>query len=239
MNDRFARWIFWVGTLVSLALFIGLTVDSHARFAALTNADKLDEQVVAGKRAFERYNCNDCHTILGFGAYYAPDLTRAWTRLGEVGVQRRLEHPETVFATSFRKMPQQGLSAQEVADIGAYLQWVSKIDNHDWPPQDSSKRWKSAAARAVAGASLSPGAALIDQERCLACHTLGDSGGTTASRLEYIGSHRDAAWIAQYLADPEAFSQGTGMPAYPHLRQEQRLLIGDFMVAAAAASKAR
>ncbi|MGQ9834912.1 MAG: c-type cytochrome [Thermoanaerobaculaceae bacterium] len=37
---------------------------------------------MAGKRAFEKYNCNDCHTILGFGGYYAPDLTRAYQRLG-------------------------------------------------------------------------------------------------------------------------------------------------------------
>jgi len=239
MNDRVARWIFWVGTLASLALFLALTADSHARFAALTNADKLDERVVAGKRAFERRNCNDCHTILGFGAYYAPDLTRAWTRLGEAGVRRRLEHPEVVFAASFRKMPQQRLSVRDMEDIGAYLAWVSKIDNHDWPPQDSSRRWKASTARAVAGASLSPGAALVNQEGCLACHSLADTGGTTAARLEYIGSLRDPAWIARYLADPEAFAQGTGMPAYPHLQQDQRMLIGDFMVAAAAASKAR
>jgi len=239
MNDKIARWIFWVGTLTSLALLLVLTVDSHARFDALTNADKLDARVVAGKRAFELRNCNDCHIILGFGAYYAPDLTRVWTRLGEGGVRRRLEHPEIVFAASFRKMPQQRLAAEEIADIAAYLQWVSRIDNHDWPPQDSSRRWKSATARAVAGASLSPGAALVNQEECLACHSLGDTGGTTASRLEYIGSLRDAAWIAEYLANPEAFAPGTAMPAYPHLQHHQRRLIGDFMVAAAAASKAR
>jgi nitric oxide reductase subunit C len=48
-------------------LFLVLTVDTHSQFAALTNADQLDEQVIAGKRAFQHYNCNDCHTILGFG----------------------------------------------------------------------------------------------------------------------------------------------------------------------------
>jgi nitric oxide reductase subunit C len=65
--------IFWAGTLASLALFLVLTVHTHGQFDALTHADKLDEQVVSGKRAFERYNCNDCHTLLGFGGYYAPD----------------------------------------------------------------------------------------------------------------------------------------------------------------------
>jgi nitric oxide reductase subunit C len=234
MNDRIARWIFWVGTLVSLVLFLVLTVDSHARFAALTHADTLDARVVAGKRAFERRNCNDCHTILGFGAYYAPDLTRAATRLGETGVRRRLERPEIVFAASFRKMPQQHLSESEVADLVAYLQWVSRIDNHDWPPQDSSTRWRSSSARAVAGASLSPGAALVNEQGCLACHSLGGSGGTTASRLEYIGSHRDAGWIADYLEKAATMAPDTGMPSYPQLRLDQRLLVGEFVVAAAA-----
>ena len=73
MNQNVAKAVFWIGTLTSLILFLALTVDTHGRFDALTNADELDDQVVAGKRAFERHNCNDCHTILGFGAYYAPD----------------------------------------------------------------------------------------------------------------------------------------------------------------------
>src|SRR5512139_599272 len=83
MTDRLAKAIFWVGTLTSLAVFLWMTVETHRSFGALTHADALDDHVVAGKRAFERHNCNDCHTILGFGGYYAPDLTRAYARLGE------------------------------------------------------------------------------------------------------------------------------------------------------------
>ncbi|RPJ60136.1 MAG: hypothetical protein EHM24_27405 [Acidobacteria bacterium] len=234
MNDRIARWIFWAGTLTSLGLFLALTVDSHTRFAALTNADQIDDHVVAGKRAFERHNCNDCHTILGFGAYYAPDLTRAWTRLGETGVRRRLEHPDVVFADSFRKMPRARLTADEIDQMTAYLRWVSEIDNNDWPPQDSTRRGKSSTARVVSGAALTPAAALVNQEGCLACHSLRGAGGTTAPRLEWTGAQRDADWIAAFLADPEAHAKGTGMPAYPHLAPEQRLSVGHFIVAAAA-----
>ena len=110
MSERLAKSIFWVGTLSSLVVFLAMTVHTHRNFAALTHAEALDDKVVAGKHAFERHNCNDCHTILGFGAYYAPDLTRAYARLGEDGVRRRLESPEVVFASSYRKMPQQHLS---------------------------------------------------------------------------------------------------------------------------------
>ena len=234
MTPRLAKAIFWVGTLTSLAVFLAMTVHTHRSFAALTHADALDEHVVAGKRAFERHNCNDCHTILGFGSYYAPDLTRAHARLGEDGIRRRLEAPEVAFATSFRKMPQQHLAPQEIEDLVAFLRWVSGIENHDWPPQDSPTRWKRSTERLLAGAAMTPAAALVQQEGCLACHSLGAAGGTLAPRLEWIGGRRDAEWVARYLAKPEAVSPGVRMPAFDHLSEGQRLMIGEFVVSLAA-----
>lgn len=234
MSEKLAKLIFWGGTLSSLALFLALTVDTHRQFDALTHADRLDEQVVAGKRAFEKHNCNDCHTILGFGGYYAPDLTRAYTRLGEDAIARRLQAPEVAFADSFRKMPRQNLSQQEIADIVAYLRWVSLIENHDWPPQDSTKRWKRSTENLLASATLSPGAALIKQEDCLACHKLGDAGTAKGPRFEWIGARRPADWIASYLENPEKQAPGAAMPAYSHLSQEQRQLLGEFLVSLAA-----
>ncbi|HVN33194.1 MAG TPA: c-type cytochrome [Thermoanaerobaculaceae bacterium] len=233
MGEKTAKWVFWAGTLSSLVLFLALTFDTNKQFAALTNADRLDEQVVAGKRAFERHNCNDCHTILGFGGYYAPDLTRAYRRVGEDAIKRRLEHPETALAASYRKMPQQHLSQQEVTDITAFLRWVGEIDNHDWPPQDSTARWKRSTDRLLASASMSPAAALIQQESCLSCHALGDRGESKGPRLEWIGARRGADYIAQYLADPEKVAPGAEMPAFDHLSQGQREMIGEFIVALA------
>jgi nitric oxide reductase subunit C len=235
MSDKAARLVFWVGTLSSLALFVVLTVDTQGQFAALTHADKLDSTVVAGKRAFQRHNCNDCHTILGFGGYYAPDLTRVYSRLGEDAIRRRLEAPEVAFASSYRKMPKQNLAKDEIDGIAAYLQWVSNIDNHDWPPQDSSARWKRSTDRMLAAAALSPAAALVEQESCLNCHGLGERGEKKGPRLEYIGTRRDAAWIADYLADPQKVAPGSEMPDYNHLSAGQREMIGEFIAALGAA----
>ena len=233
MGEKTAKWVFWAGTLSSLVLFLALTIDTNGQFAALTNADKLDGKVVAGKRAFERHNCNDCHTILGFGGYYAPDLTRAYSRIGEDAIRRRLEHPEIAFATSYRKMPQQHLTQQEVGDILLFLRWVAEIDNHDWPPQDSTARWKRSTDRLLASASMSPAAALVQQENCLTCHALGDRGESKGPRLEWIGARRGSDYIAQYLADPEKMAPGAEMPAFDHLSQGQRQMIGEFIVALA------
>lgn len=234
MTPRLAKAIFWVGTLSSLAVFLVMTVHTHRSFAALTHADALDAHVVEGKRAFERHNCNDCHTILGFGAYYAPDLTRAFARLGEDGLRARLEAPEVLFATSYRKMPQQHLAPGEVDDLVAFLRWVSGIENHDWPPQDSARRWKRSTERLLAGASMTPAAALVQQEGCLGCHALGNTGGSIGPRLEWVGGRHDAAWVARYLADPAAVFPGTRMPSFANLSEGQRLMIGELLVGLAA-----
>lgn len=230
MSNTLAKWIFWCGTLLSVLVLVVLTADSHRQFGTLTNADRLDSHVVAGKKAFERYNCNDCHTILGFGGYYAPDLTRVYTRLGESSIARRLKEPEVVFSDSYRKMPQQNLDDEEIDDLIAYFKWVSEIRNNDWPPQHSEIRWKRSTDSYLSRAVLSPGAALVLQEDCLECHSLGSKGEHNGQRLEWIGIQRDASWIADYLKNPEEFVGEVEMPSYEHLTDEQRLRIGEFIV---------
>jgi nitric oxide reductase subunit C len=233
MSERAAKLVFWVGTLVSAVLFLALTWDTHRQFDALTHADKLSEEVVSGKRVFEKHNCNDCHTILGFGGYYSPDLTRAFSRLGEDTVRNRLEHPEAALRASYRKMPQQRLAPAEVDRLVDFLRWVSDIDNHDWPPQDSEVRWKASTRRLLAGASLSPGAALVVSEGCLAGHALGDQGERRGPRLEWIATRRDAAFVARYLVSPESLTPGSVMPAYDKLAEGQRRSIAEFVVSLA------
>ncbi len=229
MSERAAKLIFWIGTLSSLALFLGMTWDTHRSFAALTHADRLDANVIAGKRVFEKYNCNDCHTILGFGGYYAPDLTRAYKRLGEDAIRLRVASPETAFADSYRKMPQQHVKPEEIERLVDFLRWVGNIDNNDWPPQDSDTRWKAATRRLVGGAAMSPGAALVAQENCLSCHSLGEAGEHRGPRLEYISTRRDAQWIARYLVNPEAVTPGAQMPAFDKLSESQRQAIAEFI----------
>ena len=233
MSERAAKLIFWVGTLSSLAVLLALTWDTHRSFDALTHADRLSPAVVEGKRVFQKHNCNDCHTILGFGGYYAPDLTRAYRRLGEDAVRLRLKSPEKVFADSYRKMPQQHLQPAEIDRLVDFLRWVSDIENNDWPPQDSQARLKASTRRLLAGAALSPGAALVNQESCLACHALGGEGGDRGPRLEFIATRRDADWIARYLADPEALTPGAAMPKFDKLSEAQRRSIAEFVVSLA------
>jgi nitric oxide reductase subunit C len=59
-----AKVIFILGTVLSSAIFIALTYDSILRIPQRTHEDELTPKVAASKWVWQKYNCNDCHTIL-------------------------------------------------------------------------------------------------------------------------------------------------------------------------------
>lgn len=227
MANRNAFFIFIAGTAISLAIFLWLTVDTHRQVDALTHAENLSDQVVAGKHVWEKKNCNECHTILGFGIYYAPDLTRVYNRIGPEGIKSAVMSPEVTFASSIRKMPNLGVTEQENADLTAFFEWVGNIDNHDWPPQDKDAAM-SASQRRLAGAGLSRGASAY-KENCIRCHSLGGSGGSSGPALDSIGDKYDAAAISRLIADPSSVQPGSRMMAFPAISADDRQAIGEFL----------
>jgi nitric oxide reductase subunit C len=229
MTKKTAFWIFLLGTLSSSVLFLGLTWDTHRQVAALSHADRLSEDVVAGKRAFEKYNCNDCHTILGFGGYYAPDLTKVVQRVGEDGIRYRVKSPELAFAKSERKMPQQHVAAAEIDSLVAFFRWVGEIDNGDWPPQDSKSRLTRGEQRLALGATVSPGAAVFQTRGCMNCHALNGVGGTFGPPLDTVGSRLTAEQIAHYIHDPKSVNPAARMPPQTGLSDRERDEVAKFL----------
>ncbi len=223
MSDKTARLIFYAGTVVSLVLFLGLTVDTHRQARTLTHADRLSPEVIAGKRVWHKYNCNDCHTILGFGAYYGPDQTKVYWRRGPSGITAFVSRPEGL--TTWRKMPRYRLSDRELSDLIAFLKWTSEIDTHQWPPQD--QRFRTASAQAMA-LGVSPGAALFQASGCFDCHRLFDTGGDGGPDLTHVGSRLDRETIVKLLTDPTSVSPNAQMPV-PEITPEAREELARFL----------
>ena len=76
MTKRQTRAFFLGSTLLFSLIFLALTVDGHRQFPKLTHSDQITPEVIAGKHVWHRKNCINCHTLMGEGAYYAPDLTK-------------------------------------------------------------------------------------------------------------------------------------------------------------------
>jgi nitric oxide reductase subunit C len=223
MSAKTAKWIFYLGTLISLVIFLGLTLDTHRQVKSLTHTDQLSEQVVAGKRVWQKHNCNDCHTILGFGGYYAPDMTKVYWRRGEEGIKAVIRTPEKF--TTWRKMPRLPVSEQELTELTAFLKWTSEIDTHDWPPQDAKLRRTAQAAVAMV---VGPGAALFKDKGCFGCHRMNETGGTLGPDLTHAGSRLSRDTIAKILENPRSVNPQGIMPP-PPLNPDERNQIADFL----------
>ncbi|HXE97133.1 MAG TPA: cytochrome c [Dongiaceae bacterium] len=229
MTKKTAFWIFLLGTLSSSIVFLGLTVDTHRQVAALSHVDKLSKKVIDGKRAFEKYNCNDCHTILGFGAYYAPDLTKVVQRVGADGIRYRVTHPELAFAKSERKMPQQHVADAEIDNLIAFFTWVGEVDNGDWPPQDSKSRLTRGEQRLSVGAGVSPGAAVFQSKGCMNCHSLHGTGGKFGPPLDTIGQKLTEEQIKRYVHDPRSVNTKALMPPQKELSDRELEEVAKFL----------
>lgn len=101
-----------------------------------------EQLVTLGKKTTQAKNCINCHTMLGNGAYYAPDLTKAWLDPGWIDEANRektmlafLKDPPNNARTfgSGRRMPQLGITDEEARGVVAFLKWMSAIDTNGFP----------------------------------------------------------------------------------------------------------
>lgn len=186
--------------------------------------------MVRGKRVWQKYNCNDCHTILGFGGYYAPDMTKVYRRVGTIGIKERLKHPEAILARSWRKMPQQNLGDDEIKYLISFFKWVSEIDTHDWPPQDNNKLPDTTIRRMIAAVGISPGGALFKEKGCFGCHKLNGSGSDAGPPLEDLGRKYNFETLARYIVNPTAVNPNSGMPPQPEVSRRDAEQIASFLL---------
>ncbi len=107
-----------------------------------------------GKLGSQAKNCMNCHTLLGNGGYYAPDLTKSWldpawgkidasgNRTGylamtgkdtrEEAMAEFLMHPSQ-YPTHERMMPNLNITADEAKGLVAFLKHMSSIDTNGFP----------------------------------------------------------------------------------------------------------
>ncbi len=145
MTKSMARNIFYGGSLFFILVFIGLAWHSH-RYIVNTSTDAaaLTPSVAAGKHLWEKHGCINCHTILGEGAYFAPELGNVMTRWGvqddPVAATETLQGWMDAMPTGIegrRQMPQFNLSAGDYRNLADFLLWTNKIRTQSWPPNDA------------------------------------------------------------------------------------------------------
>jgi nitric oxide reductase subunit C len=220
VNKRQTRLFAIVSTALAALAFLVMTWDSHRQFGKLTNAQNLTAEVIHGKDVWHKYNCVNCHTLLGEGAYYAPDLTKIAQHRGATYLQAYMRDPSKFYdETRHRRlMPKQNLSDKEIVDLIAFLDWVSKVDNQGWPPRPilvtgaslpgTDLTTQQQGEKAGTGGSLPPGARPVTSDKspialgqalfrsvapaCGACHSVAPNVNMAGPSLAGIGENAKA-----------------------------------------------
>jgi nitric oxide reductase subunit C len=225
MGKKAARNFFIWGTVICTALFIWLTIDTHTTIPKRTHTDQLTDEVVLGKRVWHKYNCNDCHTILGIGGYYSPDVTKTFSVRGEVWLKAFLNNPESPDPQR-RKMPNLNLSEDEIKKLIAFFKWVDAVDTNQWPPKPVMEE-KPIRVALKETPQIALGKKAYEQNRCDLCHKIGEKGGTVGPNLTNIGSQKDPLWLEQQIRDPKSHKPDAQMPANPQIPEgELHALVG-------------
>lgn len=220
LSKSAARRFFLVGTAVCTGAFVLLTLDTLKRVPAQTHQENLTEQVVRGKNLWDSNNCMGCHTILGEGAYYAPELTKVYARRGESFIRAMLENPEKMYPGQ-RKMQNYHFKADEISDLIAFLKWIGEIDTNGFPraPDLAPVALPAAGQQGEAIASNLNRPQIFNQ-MCVACHSLQGQGGKVGPALDDVGSRRDNAFITSWLHDPLKMKADSKMPKLPLSEQD-------------------
>jgi len=130
-----ARNIFYGGSVFFILLFLALTFDTHLALPERDNRENLTEEVAHGKLLWEENNCLGCHTLLGEGAYFAPELGNAFQRLGgKEGIKGFIKSRPVDGIPGRRSMPQFNFTEEELDALADFLEYVSGINTADWPP---------------------------------------------------------------------------------------------------------
>ena len=166
----------------------------------------------------EAYCIIRCHTIMGEGGYYAPELTKVYERRGEMFIKAMLRDPEAMYPGQ-RKMVNYHLTEAEINDLTAFLIWVGNMDLNGFPPKPDLI--KVAAPRADEN-TVEADTIINNENRpqvfnqmCVACHALGGQGGAVGPALDGVGSRFDIDYFKKRLKDPMSVKSDSRMPKLP------------------------
>ncbi|MBU1665425.1 MAG: cytochrome c [Gammaproteobacteria bacterium] len=139
-------------------------------FGKVLTEEEAEALVSHGKLTTQAKNCMGCHTLLGNGAYYAPDLTKAWLDPAWGSKETReqtmvdfLMNPQDRLHNALgRKMPNLKITEAEARATVAFLKWMSSIDTNGFPTNFTPIDQTDAPAPAASAPVAEPAAPAAD-----------------------------------------------------------------------------
>jgi nitric oxide reductase subunit C len=142
LTREHARIIFFSGAVFFCCLFLALAFETllewsqHGKPVAIDQNTQLEDRVAFGKSLWEKYNCVGCHTLIGEGAYFAPELGNVYQRYNgnTITLKNLIKHRPEGNIPAYRAVPKFYFTEDELNALVEFLQYSSKINTAHWPP---------------------------------------------------------------------------------------------------------
>jgi cbb3-type cytochrome oxidase cytochrome c subunit/cytochrome c553 len=150
--------------------------------------------------------CFSCHRINGHGGDMAPDLTWEGSSVQREWLVQFFKNPGTLRPSLIRRMPRFNLTDGEVNELTDYIMTVYQnptVDRDAMPLNGYSQ------GQVELGKQLFYG-----KYSCQGCHIVDTKTdkGYIGPTLTNVGSRLTAAWINQWMKNPQALRLGTAEP---------------------------
>jgi len=140
LSKKQAQIFFFGGTIITFLIFLGLSWDTLSKeVPKQTHAENITPLVIKGKHIWEKNNCMGCHSLFGEGAYYAPELTRVYDRVGPEMIKSIMMSP-VPWGPRGRKMVAYKMTAEEAEAVVAFFKWTNEVDLNGFPPKPDLKQ---------------------------------------------------------------------------------------------------
>ncbi len=150
--------------------------------------------------------CFSCHRINGHGSDMAPDLTWEGSSVQREWLAQFLKNPGTLRPALIRRMPRFNFTDAEINQLTDYIMTVYQSPTVD---RDSMPLSGYPQGQIELGKQLFYG-----KYSCQACHIVDTKTdkGYIGPTLSHVGSRLTAAWIYQWMKNPQALRPGTVEP---------------------------
>ena len=167
--------------------------------------------------------CFSCHRINGHGGDMAPDLTLEGSSVQRDWLVQFFKNPGTLRPAVIRRMPRFNLADAEVKELTDYIMTVYQSPTID---RDSMPLGGYPQGQVELGKSLFYG-----KYSCQGCHIVDTKNdkGYIGPTLTHVGSRLTAAWIYQWMKDPQSLRPGTMEPDRAMSDEDARALTAFLM----------
>jgi cytochrome c1 len=132
-----------------------------------------------------------------------------------------LKNPQTLRPTLTFRMPQFNMTDEEVSVLADYLSMVMQTPTVN-PASVDSKQFTPQMA--------SLGKELYEVKyQCQSCHTIGSAGGYVGPNLTNVGNWINAAWIEEWLKNPQSLEPDAIEPHRDFTDEERTALTAYLM----------